>query len=258
MKKIIKGFIAVFLVLFVNSALFADNGLVNSLNGKVEVFRNNEWQTLNVYDEIFPDEVIASAFNSSVSLKFGESSVTLGGLSRLKFEEYKINNGEEKVKIELLTGYLDANIQQTSSVLSEFVIKSSDFVTSSQVADYRVTSYGKLTCNRGAVIAYSRSTYDFLQKKMGLDEEDYEEFVADSLDEFYTSDLEDLISENKASNEIPKGAIVLSAKQECKIDSNGNPTRPMDISKSKNKRAKSKLAVKSEIESEIIGIPSGK
>ena len=126
MKKIIKGFLAVFLVLFVNSALFADNGLVNSLNGKVEVFRNNEWQTLNVYDEIFPDEVIASAFNSSVTLKFGESSVTLGGLSRLKFEEYKINNGEEKVKIELLTGYLDANIQQTSSVLSEFVIKSAD------------------------------------------------------------------------------------------------------------------------------------
>ncbi|MCR4742496.1 MAG: hypothetical protein K5866_06480 [Treponema sp.] len=258
MKKLITGLLSLLLALFVNSALFADNGIVNSLEGKVEVFRNNEWQALKVYDEIYPEELIASAFDSSINIKFGESSVTLGSLSRLIFEEYKINNGEEKVKVELLTGYLDANIQQTSSVLSEFVVKTSDFVTSAQIAEYRVTSYGKLTCNKGAVIAYSRSTYDFIQEKMGLNEEDYEEYVAEDSDDLLASDLEELISENKASNEIPKGAIVLSAKQECLIDANGNPTRPMDISKSKSKRAVSKLATRAQIESEIIGIPSGK
>ena len=78
MRKVLKSVLAILFVSLLSAQLFAADGTVTYVKGKVEVKRGNSWVSLRVGDKVAQSETINTGFQSEAKVKLMDSVLYLG------------------------------------------------------------------------------------------------------------------------------------------------------------------------------------
>ncbi len=236
MKRFAKLLAASLFVLFLSGQIFAAEGVVSYVKGKVEVQRNNNWVTLNVGDKVSQSETISTGFQSEAKIKLMDSVLYLGPVTRVTLEALKSTASNDKVNIYLATGSTRSKVEHDDSKRVNYTVRTAVAVASVRGTDWTMNSFGNIACFEGGVavslLSALRST---LMAKTEVEEEETED-----LDSF------------EDSVELPTGGILVSANQSVVVSAvtsvsapKSNSTNTLNAILSQVSSASSKEAVSS-------------
>jgi hypothetical protein len=236
MKRFAKLLAASLFVLFLSGQIFAAEGVVSYVKGKVEVQRNNNWVTLNVGDKVSQSETISTGFQSEAKIKLMDSVLYLGPVTRVTLEALKSTASNDKVNIYLATGSTRSKVEHDDSKRVNYTVRTAVAVASVRGTDWTMNSFGNIACFEGGVavslLSALRST---LMAKAEVEEEETED-----LDSF------------EDSVELPTGGILVSANQSVVVSAvtsvsapKSNSTNTLNAILSQVSSASSKEAVSS-------------
>lgn len=151
--------VAVFAVLAFMAAgqIFADDAMVVSLTGKVEVQRDGAWKALSVGDKVSPGDTVSTGFKSEATFKYETenhtSSIVLGALTRISFDELLSGADNDNVLLSMKSGSVRTTADRASDKKLNFTVKSPVATASVRGTEFTVASDGYITCDRGAVFS---------------------------------------------------------------------------------------------------------
>ncbi len=148
MKKIL-GFCILFVCC---AAVFAIDGTVISVSGKVEIQRpNGDWVELKEGDAIPEGSIISTGFKSQADVKLGGSKLTVHQLTRVTLRE--LTEGENKVTTDLFldAGALDANVKPLNNKANGFQVQTPVVTSSVRGTVFSVDGLGNETTTEGSV-----------------------------------------------------------------------------------------------------------
>lgn len=153
MKKIT----LVFLMVICAFGLFALDGTVISVTGKVEMqaVPDGEWVLLKAGDTVPEGAVISTAFKSSASLKLGGSTVTVNQLTRVVVRELTNDTDKVTTKLFLDAGALRADVKSMDNKANDFKIQSSVVTSSVRGTELQDNALGEHVTFRGNVYTTS-------------------------------------------------------------------------------------------------------
>ena len=154
-----KAFFAV-LFTFSSSLACADSGIVVSAVGKVEVWRNNQWQAVAKDDFLEEGEVISTGFNSEMILRYQESLLRLGSLSRVTLEKLSSSEIADGISIYVDTGIVDSSVNHKKDKRVSYTVRNSIAVAHVRGTEFEMLGNGQLYCFDGAVELFPASTID--------------------------------------------------------------------------------------------------
>lgn len=214
MKRFAKLLAASLFVLFLSGQIFAAEGVVSYVKGKVEVQRNNNWVTLNVGDKVSQSETISTGFQSEAKIKLMDSVLYLGPVTRVTLEALKSTASNDKVNIYLATGSTRSKVEHDDSKRVNYTVRTAVAVASVRGTDWTMNSFGNIACFEGGVavslLSALRST---LMAKAEVEEEE-------------TEDLESF----EDSVELPTGGILVSANQSVVVSAVTSVSTPKSSS----------------------------
>src|SRR5574344_560084 len=143
--------ISVLLASSVSSFLFADNAIVASVKGKVEVNRNNNWIQLKVGDKIAENETVNTGFNSEAKIKYNDSILYLAPLTRVTLETLVSTSTSDKVNVYLNTGAVRSKVNHTENKRISYTVRNPVAVASVRGTDFTVSDSSDIECFDGAV-----------------------------------------------------------------------------------------------------------
>ncbi|MDD6487294.1 MAG: FecR domain-containing protein [Spirochaetales bacterium] len=143
----------VFLMVFCAIGLFALDGTVISVTGKVEMqaVPDGEWVVLKAGDTVPEGAVISTAFKSSASLKLGGSTVTVNQLTRVVVRELTNDSDKVTTKLFLDAGALRADVKSMDNKANDFKIQSSVVTSSVRGTELQDNALGEHITLRGNV-----------------------------------------------------------------------------------------------------------
>src|SRR5574344_679797 len=143
--------ISVLLASSFSSFLFADNAIVASVKGKVEVNRNNNWIQLKVGDKIAENETVNTGFNSEAKIKYNDSILYLAPLTRVTLETLVSTSTSDKVNVYLNTGAVRSKVNHTENNRISYTVRNPVAVASVRGTDFTVSDSSDIECFDGAV-----------------------------------------------------------------------------------------------------------
>lgn len=143
--------ISVLLASSFSSFLFADNAIVASVKGKVEVNRNNNWIQLKVGDKIAENETVNTGFNSEAKIKYNDSILYLAPLTRVTLETLVSTSTSDKVNVYLNTGAVRSKVNHTENKRISYTVRNPVAVASVRGTDFTVSDSSDIECFDGAV-----------------------------------------------------------------------------------------------------------
>lgn len=155
-KKLIT--IAVISAVFA-SALFADSAEVISVKGKVEVNRNDTWVTLNVGDKVSESEMISTGFQSEAKIKYKDSVMQLGALSRVTLSKMTTTETKDVVNVYLNTGAVRSKVNHSADKKVSYTVRNQVAVASVRGTDFLSLDDGTVMVYTGAVVLTPASLY---------------------------------------------------------------------------------------------------
>ena len=138
-------FFALLIVLmcFASNA-FSAPAIVSYVRGKGEVCRGEKWLQLKIGDKINPSETISTGFQSEVKIKYNDSLMVLGALTRITLDEFSETENKDTVSAYLSTGAVRSKVIHTESKRVSYTVKSPVAVASVRGTDFIVTSAGAI------------------------------------------------------------------------------------------------------------------
>lgn len=201
MKKIYK-LVLFFLIFSVfSSSLFAAEGIVTFVKGKVEVQRNSSWVILNVGDKVSQSEVISTGFQSEAKIKLMDSVLYLGPVTRVTLETLKASDSTDKVNVYLSAGVTRSKVNHTDNKRVNYTVHTAVAVASVRGTDWIIDCSGNVSCSEGGV-AVALASDDSSRKSSESSES-----------------LED-------SEELPKNEVIVAANQTVTVRENGPVETP--------------------------------
>ena len=201
MKKIYK-LVLFFLIFSVfSSSLFAAEGIVTFVKGKVEVQRNSSWVILNVGDKVSQSEVISTGFQSEAKIKLMDSVLYLGPVTRVTLETLKASDSTDKVNVYLSAGVTRSKVNHTDNKRVNYTVHTAVAVASVRGTDWIIDCSGNVSCSEGGV-AVALASDDSSRKSSESSES-----------------LED-------SEELPKNEVIVAANQTVTVKENGPVETP--------------------------------
>lgn len=146
-----KRVLGILVLLCLTASLFALDGTVMSVKGKVEIQKGSTWKALAKGDVVKKGDVISSGFKSEAVIKLGESTLTLKPLSRLTLEQLADIGGNHKTQVYLDVGSIKANVKATKDRKVGFTVKSPVATASVRGTDFEM-SRKRLRVNSGDVV----------------------------------------------------------------------------------------------------------
>lgn len=146
-----KLFAAAAVALTMSVFAFAEQAEVLSLKGKVEVCRNEEWISLNIGDKLNESEVISTGFQSEAKIKFKDSVMHLGSLSRVTLSKLSADEKKDVVDVYLNTGAVRSKVNHSSDKKVSYTVRSAVAVASVRGTDFVAWDNGSVSCFSGAV-----------------------------------------------------------------------------------------------------------
>ena len=80
----------------------AEPATVSYVKGKVEVCRNNSWVPLKAGDTVKESETISTGFQSEAKLKYNDSVMAIGAMTRITLDALVSAPGKDTVSLYLI------------------------------------------------------------------------------------------------------------------------------------------------------------
>lgn len=157
MKKILS---AVFILsVFILSAAAQDKvfAKVESINGKVEVYKGSSWTPLAQGDSLSKGDIISTGFNSEAVISFKDSTVKLSPLTRMTVEQLTSNEKKEQTQLFIDSGKISASVKHAENKRTDFKVRSPVSTASVRGTDFDFFAMGKIMTTSG-LVASSAST----------------------------------------------------------------------------------------------------
>ena len=184
-----------------SSSLFAAEGIVTFVKGKVEVQRDSSWVILNVGDKVSQSEVISTGFQSEAKIKLMDSVLYLGPVTRVTLETLKATDSTDKVNVYLSAGVTRSKVNHTDNKRVNYTVHTAVAVASVRGTDWIIDCSGNVSCSEGGV-AVALASDDSSRKSSETSES-----------------LED-------SEELPKNEVIVAANQTVTVKENGPVETP--------------------------------
>ena len=142
----------IFLILVLSClvfSVFALDGVVVDVIGKVEKQNGDSWITLKKGDILVPGDVVSTGFKSEAILSIGESTVTVRALTRLTIEQLYEKNKNHISSVYLDAGSICADIKPVENKRVGFTVKTPAVTASVRGTAGYVYAYGKVEAIRG-------------------------------------------------------------------------------------------------------------
>ena len=201
MKKIYKLVLFSLIFSVFSSSLFAAEGIVTFVKGKVEVQRDSSWVILNVGDKVSQSEVISTGFQSEAKIKLMDSVLYLGPVTRVTLETLKATDSTDKVNVYLSAGVTRSKVNHTDNKRVNYTVHTAVAVASVRGTDWIIDCSGNVSCSEGGV-AVALASDDSSRKSSESSES-----------------LED-------SEELPKNEVIVAANQTVTVKENGPVETP--------------------------------
>lgn len=201
MKKIYKLVLFSLIFSVFSSSLFAAEGIVTFVKGKVEVQRDSSWVILNVGDKVSQSEVISTGFQSEAKIKLMDSVLYLGPVTRVTLETLKASDSTDKVNVYLSAGVTRSKVNHTDNKRVNYTVHTAVAVASVRGTDWIIDCSGNVSCSEGGV-AVALASDDSSRKSSESSES-----------------LED-------SEELPKNEVIVAANQTVTVKENGPVETP--------------------------------
>lgn len=201
MKKFYKLVLFSLIFSVLSSSLFAAEGIVTFVKGKVEVQRDSSWVILNVGDKVSQSEVISTGFQSEAKIKLMDSVLYLGPVTRVTLETLKASDSTDKVNVYLSAGVTRSKVNHTDNKRVNYTVHTAVAVASVRGTDWIIDCSGNVSCSEGGV-AVALASDDSSRKSSESSES-----------------LED-------SEELPKNEVIVAANQTVTVKENGPVETP--------------------------------
>lgn len=227
------------LALFV-SALSAQSAKVTYVKGKVEVSSGNGWVALKVGDTVSQSQTISTGFQSEARLNLNGHILAVAAFTRVKLETLAFSEKNDSVNLYVDTGAVRSQVNKTQNKKIDYTARTAVAVASVRGTTFDLFASGRARCSKGGIAYYAAKKYNRNRsagKRDKVAAADEKEANANT-------------SADKIDDRAPRGAVVLGAGQESKLDHKGEPERPMKHAKSESKKKKTR--VKTAKEKDII------
>ena len=135
MKKSMKKLFTILFVLLFACRIFAAEGVVTFVKGKVEVKRGNTWVALKVGDKVAQSEVINTGFQSEAKVKLMNNVLYLGPVTRVTLSTLSESNDRDKVNVYLSTGTIRSKVNRTDTKRVSYTVRTPIAVASVRGTD---------------------------------------------------------------------------------------------------------------------------
>lgn len=244
MKKNIKSFVLLFIILFVSQNLFSNPAKVTYARGKVEVNRGSGWQPLKMGDEVFEADLLSTGFKSELRLNYNGSIISLAALTRISFEKLTTEGNKDIVDLYVDAGMIRAKVSKVNREPPDFKARTSVSVASVRGTDFVVVASGKISCNNGKVGVTSVLKKKEKKPKVKQEKKKY----AETREEIKTKTLEIIPLE--------ESEVLITANQTTLVNAKGKLEDPVLTSKVNEKKQQS--FIKSENQKTSVEIKSKK
>ena len=152
MKFLTKRGLFILLVVFAASCLFALDGKVVSVTGKVEMQANGDnWVQLKEGDVVPQGAIISSGFKSQADIKLGGSLLTVYQLTRVSLRELSESTDKVTTDLYLDAGSVRADVKPLNNKANGFQVRTPVVTASVRGTELGVTGDGGLNVYRGSV-----------------------------------------------------------------------------------------------------------
>ena len=197
MRKSIKSLVAILFVAVLSCHLFAADGTVTFVKGKVEVKKGNSWVTLSVGDKVKQSEMINTGFQSEAKIKLMDNILYLGPVTRVTLDTLASSSETDKVNVYLTTGSARSKINRTDTKRVSYTVRTPIAVASVRGTDFSIDGQGNVVCNEGKVAVIPVSQLKELVKNADDDDEAEDEEDDDEDDDDESDDSEDKATDEK-------------------------------------------------------------
>ncbi len=153
MKKLLSAlFILSVLTVFAYSQekIFAK---VESVNGKVEIYKGNAWAPLTAGTSLYRGDIISTGFNSEAVISIKDSKVKLAALTRMTVEQLAENDVKEETRLFIDTGKVSASVKHAENKRTDFKVRSPVSTASVRGTDFDFFAVGKIATIFGLISA---------------------------------------------------------------------------------------------------------
>lgn len=241
MKMNKKIFAGILISLTFTVSVFAKPAEVISVKGKVEVQRNDQWIPLAAGDKIEETETISTGFQSEAKIRYNDSVMQLGALSRVTLTKLSSNASKDVVDVYLNTGAVRSKVNHSADKKVSYSVRGPVATASVRGTDFISFDDGSVICFSGAVVLTPAGLYDnSARENSNLDEiEDPADGESDA-----GTDINDV------DPNAPKGGVLVLGGQSSEISSDGQASSTFE--KARKDSQKSGSSVKTQSESEGI------
>lgn len=201
----IKKFIGIILICC-SFSVFAAEGTITYLKGKVEVQRDNEWVALKMGDTVYSSEVISTGFQSEVKIKVMDSVLSLGPVTRISLKELSSTQDKDKINIYVNTGTIRTKVNHTENKRVSCQVRTPIGVASVRGTDFIMDDSNNVTVIQGIVAVASTLALESMSNNSQTGNSAAEDF--ENLDE------------------IPDSGLLVYANQNVQIDSSNTMSKP--------------------------------
>lgn len=187
-------------------SLFASEGTITYLKGKVEVQRNNEWVALKIGDIVYSSEVISTGFQSEAKIKVMDSVLSLGPLTRIALKELSSTQEKDKINVYLNTGTIRTKVNHTENKRVSCQVRTPIGVASVRGTEFIMDDSNTVTVIQGLVSVATNLALELMQNNPD------------------TGNSAEYDFEN--SDEVPETGILVYANQNVQINSSNTMSSP--------------------------------
>lgn len=156
-KKIILAAVA---TTFISLLTFADSAEIISVKGKVEVSRGDAWITLKAGDTVTESETISTGFQSEAKIKYKDSIMQLGALSRVTLSKLSTSSTKDVVDVYLNTGAVRSKVNHSADKKVNYTVRNPVAVASVRGTEFISCDDGTIICFSGAVVLTPAALYE--------------------------------------------------------------------------------------------------
>lgn len=154
MKHFSKLIAALFISILCSSFSFADDAIIMSVIGTVEIGKEGNWKPASKGSIVKEGDLISTGFKSEALIRFNGSTMKLGSLTQVTLEQLASNQNKDSVSVYLKTGSVRSTVTHTSNKKVSYTVRNPVAVASVRGTDFTFRSDGLIRCHKGAVVVY--------------------------------------------------------------------------------------------------------
>ena len=149
-----------FVFLALAACVFADNAVVLSVTGKAEIERGGAWVPLQKDAALSEGEVISTGFKSEAVIKYRDSVMKLGPLTRITLEKLAASSEKDTVAVYLNTGDVRSSVSRAQNKRVNYTVRNSVAVASVRGTEFTFDGRGAVTCYDGGISVRSAAGFE--------------------------------------------------------------------------------------------------